>query len=420
MAETLREYLVKLGWSADKKSYKDSLKVLNDFTNDTGVKTKTIKSSYVTMALEITKSLLSLTNSIVEITKKTAYSDLAVERFAQKMWTSEKSARAFTTALSSLGQTYDDIFYMTSEEFSNFRELRDLGLSLEAPQELQNSLHKVREIYQEANKLKVIFEYLNQWTQWSFLEKNKTQLAEIKKEFQEINRLIIDNIPNIADKISSVMTIIFRLGSTIIWVGKGLIEFIYNLTSKLPKEAKVGLMAVGTFIAIYLTGPIGIAAAAILGILLILEDFKTYTEGGNAALSDLYDWIFKTKGILSEKIDDSFLGEVIEDSNKVVKNLSKILDFSKEWSLYSIFKNFKGALDNSDAQGFFGKLKDIFGFNSNDVASITSSTTNSSNKYDNRKNVVVNQKNEITLNDSSATAPYLIAQLQNINSTQLG
>lgn len=417
MAETFREYLVKLGWKADKDSYRKSLDTLKDFSDSTDSKTKSIKASYSTMAIQITKSLLELTNSIVEITKKTAYADLSVERFAQRMWTSEKSARAFTTALNSLEQTYDDIFYMTQEEFLNFQELRNLGLSLEAPQSLQDRLYEVRQIYQETNKLKVIFEYLNQWTQWSFLEKNKTRLAEIKNELQKINELIIENIPVISEKLSSVLTAVFRLGSAVVWIGEELLSFIYNLSTKLPKEAKIGLMAVGTFIALYFAGPLGVAAASILAILLLLEDFKTYTEGGNAALEELYDWIFNTKDLLSEKIEDSFLGDILKDADSLIDKFKLMSPFL---NMFSMYKDSDNNSTTQEKQGFFNQIKDFFGFDDSDVASVVTSTSNQSNKYDNRKNITINQKNEIKLNDVNSTAPYLISQLQNINSTQLG
>nr|DAP50309.1 MAG TPA: hypothetical protein [Caudoviricetes sp.] len=143
-AETMKEYLVKIGWDVDENGFKKSLGIVNSIAGRLSGKAANIASSFVKASGLIANVLVTVNESLTEVIETTAELDLQTERLARQYWTTEQNARSFSTALKVLGKDTSNLMYMTAEEYRQFVELNKLGRTLEAPKDLDTYLQQVR------------------------------------------------------------------------------------------------------------------------------------------------------------------------------------------------------------------------------------------------------------------------------------
>ena len=142
MDETLKEYLVKIGWDVDNISFQNANEQINKFNRLAELSVKSLGMAFTSAGSLIFDTIFSITESMWSLVSSTAEADLRVETFARRMWTTEQNARSLTTALDALGMEYNDLFYTTEEQFRRFLSLNALGKTLEAPAELDETLVK--------------------------------------------------------------------------------------------------------------------------------------------------------------------------------------------------------------------------------------------------------------------------------------
>ena len=287
--EVLKTYLVKIKHEVDREAQtkaiaeidttKSKLSNLFSFTSSGTIKAGAIITSTITSINAL------LTSTINQVSK----ADVAAERFARQMWTSEKNARAMLTALDAVGSSdYSDIYNMTPEEFNRLMQLRNLSLSLEAPKETQETLVLIRDIGHELNKLQVIFEYAKQWFVYAFGKYAGKDLNDIKNSFKEMNEYLMKYLPVVTDYAAKFFYIIFRLGSTGAYLIKTLASALFNLLNNLPTKAKAAGAGITAFLGMLKLGPLGIFIAALTTLLLLLDDYMVWKKGGKSLLGDTW------------------------------------------------------------------------------------------------------------------------------------
>ena len=161
--ETLKEYLVKIGWNIDEVSFKNANSVIDGVTGKLSKSASGIASSFIKAGTIVGEAIVEINEQMFSLIDKTASLDYQTERLARQYWTSEKNVRSFSTALEAMGEDMNSIMYMTNEQYQRFIELNKLGRTLEAPKELDDYLIKVRGLNFEFNRLKVILQYASRW-----------------------------------------------------------------------------------------------------------------------------------------------------------------------------------------------------------------------------------------------------------------
>ena len=167
MPETLKDYLVKIGWDLDESGFKNATNKITSIKSKLD-KVKGIKDGFKVASDVILGSLKVVNEAILDVVESTALLDYETEKQARLWWVSEKQARSYQTALNALGETNADLLTMTNEQYRRLYELNQLGRSLEAPKELDDFLLLVRDINFEFSKLKVEFEYGKRWVAYYF------------------------------------------------------------------------------------------------------------------------------------------------------------------------------------------------------------------------------------------------------------
>ena len=157
MAETLKEYLVKLGWDINKSQLTQSLHSINSFSSSSEGLISRLSKNLLKAGSAVASALLGTTSAVTAMMFGVADADREVERFARRMWMTESQARSLTTALDAVGASYQDIYYMTAEEYRNYLETDFDDVDLK---ELKD-IRKIR-IDRNHTKEKRIAQYLRQ------------------------------------------------------------------------------------------------------------------------------------------------------------------------------------------------------------------------------------------------------------------
>lgn len=303
MDETLKEYLVKIGWDVDNISFQNANEQINKFNRLAELSVKSLGMAFTSAGLLIFDTIFSITESMWSLVSSTAEADLRVETFARRMWTTEQNARSLTTALDALGMEYNDLFYTTEEQFRRFLSLNALGKTLEAPAELDETLVKVRNIQFEISKMKMIFQYASRWVVYYLGEMFGDDLDSAQQKLSNFNNFLIEKIPKFTKAIAEFFGVFYRLARSVIWALEGIGSAAVSSFGNLETSGVSALMTIATVATLVSKGPLGIFLLVLGSILLLLEDFMVWQKGGKS----LFDWssVSNMLGNMEGKLDDT-------------------------------------------------------------------------------------------------------------------
>lgn len=285
MPETLKDYLVKIGWDLDESGFKNATNKITSIKSKLD-KVKGIKDGFKVASDVILGSLKVVNEAILNVVESTALLDYEVEKQARLWWVSEQQARSYQTALNALGETNADLLTMTNEQYKRLYELNQLGRSLEAPKELDDFLLLVRDINFEFSKLKVEFEYGKRWVAYFLGQFIGPDAMKARDFLKRANNYIQENLPKIAEKVARFFEVFYRLGKASLVVAKSLYSVIESIFKFLNLSVPQGIALVSGFFLLLKTGPIGWFIAALTTLLLLIDDYMTWQRGGISA----FDW----------------------------------------------------------------------------------------------------------------------------------
>lgn len=319
--ETLKEYLVKIGWDVDELGFDAANKKINDFRSAIINGGSSMAASFTKAGLAIFDTIYTVVDSMWDLASATAVADLKVETFARRMWTTEQNARSLTTALDVLGMSYDELFFATPEQYNRFLQLNTLGKQLEAPAELDETLQKIRDIQFEISKTKLIFQYATRWVMYYLGEYLGTDIDTVKEKLKSFNDMAMKYLPVVTQKIAYVFNVFYRLGKTVVEV---LAAIGRTAVGSFGDIEMSGLKTIATLAAAFMalkSGPVGMFLLLLGAILLLLEDFMVWQKGGKS----LFDWSVVSDKLqeMNDKFGDSS-GKIAEITQKIDDLFGKI------------------------------------------------------------------------------------------------
>ena len=315
MDETLKEYLVKIGWDVDELGFDAANKKINDFRSAIINSGSGMAASFTKAGLAIFDIIYTVADSMWDLASATAVADLKVETFARRMWTTEQNARSLTTALDVLGMSYDELFFATPEQYNRFLQLNTLGKQLEAPAELDETLQKIRDIQFEISKTKLIFQYATRWVMYYLGEYLGTDIDTVKEKLKSFNDMAMKYLPVVTQKIAYVFNVFYRLGKTVVEV---LAAIGRTAVGSFGDIETSGLRTIATLAAAFLalkSGPVGMFLLLLGAILLLLEDFMVWQKGGKS----LFDW-----SVVSDKLQE--MNDKLGDTPDKVSDIIQKVD----------------------------------------------------------------------------------------------
>lgn len=317
--DSLGEYLVKIGWEVDIGSFRTTKGMFDLVLNGITEKLGPLGGAFANFATFAITGLAAVNKSMVNLLSTTAQLDLATERYARRMWTTEQNARSFSTALSALGMSESDFFYATDEEIKRFRELRALGNAFQEPQELEDTLVLIRDIQFEFNKFKVLATYGSRMVAYYLKQYLGTTFDDARTKLREVTDWATKNLPKIAQFIAKIFSIAYQLLQAALYPIIGAIKAIISLWNSFSTNLKLGITGIGTAIMLLKSGPLGWLIAAIVGLLLLIDDYIVWTKGGKS----LFNWGVFQQGLENLKEE---LGPLVEKFNELAGTIDRLFE----------------------------------------------------------------------------------------------
>lgn len=357
---TLSTYLVKIKTQVDSQSTRATRDELDKIKSNLKGMFTSVTANTISAAATITSALMTINGLIAKTVLSVSEADVEAERFAQRMWTTEQNARSMLNALEAVDAEFDDIFYMTPEQWDRLMDLRGLSFSLEAPKEAQQTLVTVRDIVHQFDRLQVLMDYAKQWFVYFLGAKYGDKLNAIKENVTNFVDYLIDKMPGAMEALADFAAIIMQLGGAGL---KGIVQLasaLFSMLDRLPNRLKMVGLALGALGLMMLGSPLTWFIAGLTALLLLLDDFYVWQQGGKSLLGDTWEKMSKA---LDD--DNSALGrtkQTLEDIydlfisiwDAIDRVVDKVADFNEEFEILNkLAKNLEDIVTTgADAIGF--------------------------------------------------------------------
>lgn len=194
--ETLRSYLVGLGFSVDTRSYRQFNTVLADAARSVKKETASIGFDLLKWQVAVTGVFVGISSSIVGMMDKIALADQDYRLFGERMFLTTQNARNMKIALDALGQPLEAIAF-DPELHGRYVELqkrlhvmnRGLGGDFET------NMRKIRDFDFELRSLRVELQFLAMGIVNEIFKGLFGGSEDILTRIKSINNYIIQNIP---------------------------------------------------------------------------------------------------------------------------------------------------------------------------------------------------------------------------------
>ena len=237
---------------------------------------------------------------------------------AKKLGKTIEQTRAYNLALQVMGKTAKEIEEDKSLK-ATFDNLQKIGTSLALP-EAAAGIRNIGAVKDSLMELKMVGSYALQWIYYKVQEVAAGPLAETRKILGSIRDWFGGNIKNIAEGFGKAFGWVLQIiNSVVIAIGK-----IVSWIDKLPPAIKIaGAVAIAVIMAV--KSKTALITMIIGAILLLIDDFVTYMEGGDSLFGDfwgsLLEWIEKIRPGVEE-----FIGYFEEGLNVIWQAIQWLCD----------------------------------------------------------------------------------------------
>lgn len=343
MTDYLKEYLVKLGFKVDSQQYNQFKKVLQGAEGETKDFSTGMTANMATSAAAVLTFVAAANVGIASYLGSLARADMDTELFARRMWITADQGKAIQESLKATGRSMEDVWF-SPELRAQFIELQKVAQDVRPPAEFKEQMKDIRDVSLEFMKLRVILAYALQWIGFYLTKYLAEPIAKIKKGMVELNAFIKANLPTISRDIAKFLSGFVSMGEAVLWV----LMRLGALIAGLPHNVKVAGVALAALFAVMAASPMGLMIMGLSMMMLLLEDFYTFSEGGKSALPGLWSWVSDTFGKGSE-FADAFGDSVnqLHDDLQLLFNIMRDLqeNFDKENTFSHMIDAFKAVYE---------------------------------------------------------------------------
>lgn len=194
---------------------------------------------------------------------------------AKSMKKSYEEARAYNTALATMGKTADEIAQSDSLK-KTFNDLQAIGMQMALPETAQG-LRGINDLKDGLIQLKFIGNYAMQWLMYKIQTVAEGPLAQVRNMVTSIKDWFAGNIEKVAEGVArafgNVVQLFMSLGTAV--------KTVVGWIGELPPAIKIAGAAILTVIAM-VKSKFALITVIVTAILLLIDDFVTYMQGGDA------------------------------------------------------------------------------------------------------------------------------------------
>ncbi|MGO4496424.1 hypothetical protein AB4114_11060 [Paenibacillus sp. 2RAB27] len=350
MLDVIKSYLVSLGFNVDRASFGQATQSMNTVEQSVSKFANTSVTKFAIAGAAVTTFVTTAVFGLAKFVGELAKADLEMEKLARQMWTSKDNAMAFDSTLKAMKVSLNDL-YLSPELMRNFQMLRQQAMNMRAPAEYASEMKFIRSIQLEFTRLRLEAKYAMQWVGYYLVQYMAGPLTKIKAGLMNINDAIVKYMPVWTKEVARVLSWFIRAGETLVHFGRDVGGLFDKLAEKIPANLRIigaAIVALGLLIK---TGPIGILIFALTGLILLLDDFYTYMQGGESALGPLW-----------EKLPE-FMDKISLGATKAITEIGNLWDKLKDSKaadeIKKSFENVTGIF-KSIAGGIKYQFKDIY------------------------------------------------------------
>jgi phage-related protein len=346
----LKEFLVALGLKDNmsenlNKSLKSADGKVSKFASGFA---KQFALAGVAVAAMTTAAALGVGKFVVGLEK----ADSELETFARNMGVTKEEAYKTKSALDVMGKSLEEV-KLNPTLLKQFEELKANAASLEIP-DMSEGLKSVRDIGTAVLALKQTATNALQWVGFNFLKYVQKPMEDAKKLLNGYNETIKKNIPDWSDKVGKALSWVVQLGTTVIRGAAEIFKAIGRVFDMIPDKIKLVMGAFALLGAFIKAGPIGKMIMVISAVLLLLDDFFTYLDGGESLLGPVWkvliDWFDKMKEYIPT------VKKALSDIYDVIlKNKELLIAVVGVLGLFKLGSHIQKILKLKDSLGIFGK-----------------------------------------------------------------
>ncbi len=322
----LSEYLVKLGIKDDLSNK------LKDILSKSSQEVNLFAKGFVIAGGAVASLLVAANTGIAKFATNLVKSDDELTKYAKSINKSKEEAFKLKTSLDAMGKSMDEI-KKSAELTTVFKQLQRDAEGIKPP-DMSEGLKQVKEIQTEFVRLKQSGSYAIQWVGHYLLKYLQQPMTKMKEIFGGLNDSVIKNMPKWSEKIASVMASFVRLGLTVIRGASAIFNAVKQIFDMIPKEIKIvggALAALALFIR---AGPIGKLITIISLALLLLEDFYTYLDGGDALLGGIWQKLIDIWKVLKDSgVLEAFRNGFVNALNLIVEKATAVIDILNKFGL---------------------------------------------------------------------------------------
>ncbi|GIO06212.1 hypothetical protein J31TS6_22400 [Brevibacillus reuszeri] len=343
MIDVIKEYLVSLGMKVDKDSFQEASDTMQAVEDGAKKFFGTAAKGFAIAGTAITGAMVGATTGIYAFLSSLANADLANEQFARRMGMSKDATEELNKTLKAMGVTIEDL-YLNPGLMNDFKTLLATIKDIRPPAEFKEQIKFIQSIQFELQQLKLSGSYALQWIGYYLFKYMEGPLKRTKNTLQDVNKKVTKDMPHWTKNVAQAISWVGRLGFTIVKAGTDLYTLFSKLGEKIPQEIKVigaALLGLGLILR---TGPLGIAFTLLTSILLLLDDFYTYLEGGESAFGPFWKRLLDFVDLLK---NDGTIKRFGENLQNVFGKIGTGVQDGLEWieRLYRKFDD-NGTLDN--------------------------------------------------------------------------
>lgn len=209
--ESLKSYLVSLGFSANMQQFKRFESTLGEAGNLVKSVTAGIGSDLIKWQFGILGLFTGVSSAIVGTIDKIAMADQDYRLFGERMFMNTQQAKSLKIALDSLGQPLNAVAF-DPELHERFVQLQkdQRQMQAEMPVDFEKTMRQIRDIRFEFNRLEVELQYIGASTAQAIFKGLGLDSGDFLKTLQNINSWIINHLPQIVEKLKTFLIPILK------------------------------------------------------------------------------------------------------------------------------------------------------------------------------------------------------------------
>ena len=320
--ETLKEFLYKLKFTTENAGQaEEAVKRVNGKTSELSRNVKQLTRAFAKNVLGIASwvtAIIKVANRIKNLIKYTIEMNRTLNAEAKSMDKSTEAARAHTLALKVMGKSMSEI--NKSEELKKtYDEMIKLGEAMALPESAKGTT-AVNDLITAFQKLRYVIYYGAQWVLYYFQKYLKSSLGNLLNFTNKSIEELKTKIKSIAKTVAKYFAYAYKAVESLIATVASFIKTVKSLWNSFGAKGKGTITLILAVLTLVLNKGLAIKAL-IAGLLLIVQDFFSYLNGGKHALKkETYDKII------------NFLLNAYNVIAKIVNAILKAINTISRWT----------------------------------------------------------------------------------------